>query len=71
MTEIHPAVPSACPVCRSRKTQSTGLQNVVERLVLRILRIHTFWCDDCLRHFYLFFPKPELCRQESSGGNLR
>jgi hypothetical protein len=63
MVEAHSALESACPVCSSRKIQSMNFQGIVEPIVLRLMRIYAFWCNDCFRHFYLFLPKPKSSRR--------
>ena len=59
MAHVHPEVQSACPVCQSRKVQSTGFHGIIERVFLRLLRIRPFWCNNCLSRFYLLFPQSE------------
>ena len=66
MNQFVSALESTCPACRSRKIQSTNLQGIVESIVLRLMRIYPFWCTDCFRHFYLFFPKTDSFRQEAT-----
>jgi len=55
MTHAHPEVQSTCPVCQSRKVQLMGIHGILERVFLRLLRIHPFWCNDCFSRFYLLF----------------
>lgn len=68
MTQSHSTLDSTCPVCRSREVRSASFHGIAERVLLRLMRIYPFWCNDCFRRFYLFFPKPQLCRQESGSG---
>ena len=70
MTQFYPANHSTCPVCRSREVHSSRSHGFMERIVLYLLRIHSFWCNDCFSRFYLFFPQSELCPQESRDGNF-
>jgi hypothetical protein len=70
MAVTHPFIESACPVCTSRKVRSSRFHGILERILLRLLRIYPFWCSACDRRFYLFFPTSEFCRQESDGLRL-
>lgn len=64
MAQPQQAGESLCPVCRSRGISLSGFHGILERLLLRIMKIYPFWCDACHRRFYLFFPKSNLCHQE-------
>jgi hypothetical protein len=59
MTDTHLELESTCPTCQIRKVRSMSFHGFVERVLLRLLRVRPFWCNDCFRRFYLFFPKSE------------
>jgi hypothetical protein len=67
MANSYRTVESACPVCRSRKVRTFKFHGILEGILLRIMRIHPFWCNACDRRFYLFLPASEFCGSESDG----
>jgi len=45
---------SICPVCRSHEILSSSARGIVERTILRVLKISPYWCGTCDSRFYLF-----------------
>jgi transposase-like protein len=54
-----------CPNCRSGKFERSTFQGIAEKLLLRVLSLSPFLCRSCGRRFYLFFAKPEICRERA------
>jgi len=70
MGKFHRQFDSTCPVCRSREVRAFDFHGILERILLRLMRIYPFWCSACNRQFYLFFPTSDYYSQKSVGEPL-